>query len=110
MLPSFSAIRKKWRQVLETRQFTSTWDAVRFRTWLRRETRPVQIDCKYLNRKVWIRPATSDMDVLREVFHEREYEAACWDIKPKVIIDAGANIGLTSLYFAARCTDARIIA
>ena len=107
---SYSAIRHKWREVLETRRFTSAWDAIRVRTWQRRETRPVQITCKYLNRKIWIRPATSDLEVVREVFHEREYEVACWDIKPKVIVDAGANIGLTSLYFAARCDYARIIA
>jgi FkbM family methyltransferase len=105
-----AALRRRWRELSEIRQLSSTWDGLRLSTWRRREDRPVEIACKYLNRKVWLRPATSDSDVFREVFGEREYEVACWDIKPKLIIDAGANIGLTSLYFADRCRDARIVA
>jgi FkbM family methyltransferase len=92
------------------RRFTSTWDALRLCTSLRREKRPVEVVCSYLDRNIWLRPATSDLAVFREAFGEREYEVACWNIEPKLIIDAGANIGLTSLYFAARCANARIIA
>ena len=105
-----ATFRRKWHEVRDLRQLTSTWDALRLCTWLRREKRPVEVACRYLKRNIWLRPGTSDLDVFREVFGEREYEVACWDIEPKLIIDAGANIGLTSLYFAARCANARIVA
>lgn len=105
-----AAFRRKWHELRDLSQLTPTWDALRLGTSLRREKRPVEVACRYLNRNIWLRPGTSDLDVFKEVFGEREYEVACWDIEPKLIIDAGANIGLTSLYFAARCAKARIIA
>jgi FkbM family methyltransferase len=71
---------------------------------------PVEIDCRMLGRKVWLRPGTSDLEVFHEIFAEKDYEFACWDISPKLIVDAGANIGLTSLYFAEKFPAARIIA
>tara|TARA_B100001750_G_scaffold246853_1_gene270591 strand:+ start:5409 stop:6245 length:837 start_codon:yes stop_codon:yes gene_type:complete len=52
---------------------------------------------------------SSDYDVLRQVIFEAEYETACTALElnfqpgePITIIDAGANIGLTSRFFAAR--------
>lgn len=35
-----------------------------------------------------------------------------WDtaVRPRVIVDAGANIGLASLFFANKYADAKIIA
>ena len=51
----------------------------------------------------------SDLDVLREVVLEREYELPD-GIPPAVIVDLGAHIGLASLFFAARLPHARIVA
>lgn len=52
---------------------------------------------------------SSDYDVLRQVIFEAEYETACTALElnfqpcePITIIDAGANIGLTSRFFAER--------
>ena len=58
---------------------------------------------------VWFRPRTSDFDAFREVFLEGAYDVA---VEPTVrtIIDAGANVGLSSLYFLRRYPEARIIA
>ena len=52
---------------------------------------------------------SSDYDVLRQVIFEAEYETACTALElnfqpgePITIVDAGANIGLTSRFFAER--------
>ena len=56
-----------------------------------------------------IRCPSSDVRAFVQVFVRREYDMeACRD--PRVIVDAGANVGLASIYFATRFPDARIIA
>jgi FkbM family methyltransferase len=56
-----------------------------------------------------IRVQTSDVIVLRQVLINREYEPPV-PLLPSVIVDAGANIGLTSVYFANRYPGAKILA
>ncbi len=56
-----------------------------------------------------LRIPSSDVDVFRQIFIEREYDFEARR-SPSTIIDAGANIGLASIYFANRFPDARIIA
>jgi FkbM family methyltransferase len=56
-----------------------------------------------------LRLPSSDSSVYRQVFLEREYE---FEVRrePEVIVDGGANIGLTSIYFASRYPRAMILA
>lgn len=58
---------------------------------------------------VTLRPRTSDMDVFQQVFVEKEYLFELEKL-PEIIVDAGANIGLTSVYYAIQYPNARIIA
>jgi FkbM family methyltransferase len=58
---------------------------------------------------VAIRLRTSDIPTYREVFIQQAYRISLRQ-PPAVIVDAGANIGLTSVYFAIRYPSARIIA
>ena len=51
----------------------------------------------------------SDMATLIHVFHERCYELPIGD-RPSWIIDAGANVGYSTLWFAWRYPTARVIA
>jgi len=69
----------------------------------------VEFDCPVIGRPLTLRLGTSDLATYEKIFTEREYffEPA---VQPEVILDAGANIGLASLYFAARFPGARIIA
>ena len=60
-------------------------------------------------RPCFVRCPSSDGYVYQQIFHNREYEFN-ERFPPKVIIDAGANIGLASVYFATRYPEARIIA
>lgn len=62
-----------------------------------------------VNRHVVIRRTTTDLQCLEKVFLEREYKVP-FDVSPRVIIDAGANVGMATLYFAAKYPQARIVA
>ncbi len=58
-----------------------------------------------------LRANTVDVAVFRQVFVDREYDHKMLaGIHPKLIIDAGAHIGSTSIFFAAKFPEARIIA
>lgn len=56
-----------------------------------------------------IRVQSSDVLVLRQVLFDREYEPPV-ALMPSVIVDAGANIGVTSIFYANRYPWARIFA
>ena len=58
---------------------------------------------------VFVRIGTTDTTVLRQVLLEKHYDMAL-PITPKVIVDAGANIGLSAVFFANRYPEAAIIA
>jgi FkbM family methyltransferase len=60
-------------------------------------------------RDVLIRLGTSDLDCLKKVFLATEYSLP-FKFSPKVIVDAGANIGMATLYFATQYPGARIMA
>ncbi len=58
---------------------------------------------------LWVRPRTSDRNMFADVLLDREYELAM-DPPPAFIIDAGANVGYTSVFMANRYPGAQIIA
>jgi len=76
------------------------------RSWLRRSN-PVCV--RVGSQEAWVRPNTTDLATLLQIYWDREYE---FEIarNPGVIIDAGANVGYSTLYFATRYPKARIIA
>ncbi|MFC1830906.1 FkbM family methyltransferase [Thermodesulfobacteriota bacterium] len=69
----------------------------------------VKVKHDLANHPFIIRNQTSDVETFRQVFIHQEYKFVV-DKQPDVIVDAGANIGLASLYFASKYPDARIIA
>lgn len=62
-------------------------------------------DCKH---PILLRIPTSDVPTYRQVFIDKEYDFEV-ERQPKVIVDAGANIGLASIYFANKFPGAKII-
>lgn len=56
-----------------------------------------------------LRAGTSDIQVYMQVFVHKEYDFPCQS-DVQTIVDGGANVGLTSLFFAQRFPEARIIA
>jgi FkbM family methyltransferase len=62
-----------------------------------------------LRHPISMRPQHSDKITFREIFIRKEYDIELpSSLNPTVIIDAGANIGFTSVFFANRFPDARI--
>jgi FkbM family methyltransferase len=57
----------------------------------------------------FLRSNTTDSGTFGQVFIDKQYEIH-YSFEPKTIIDAGANIGLSALYFADRFPKAMIIA
>jgi hypothetical protein len=57
---------------------------------------------------IYLRTLTSDIPVYTQVFKECQYNFEL-PSDPTVIIDAGANIGLASVFFATRYPEARIV-
>lgn len=62
-----------------------------------------------LRRPIFLRAGTSDVLVFIQIFIERELEFEITQ-DPSSIVDAGANIGLASLYFAQRFPKSKIVA
>ena len=63
-------------------------------------------DCAH---PIYLRIPTSDVATYKQVFVDREFDCR-YGHEPGVIVDAGANIGLASVYFANLFPGARIIA
>lgn len=59
--------------------------------------------------KVSLRVHSADITAYKQIFIYKEYDFSTKS-KPKIIVDLGANIGLTSVYFANKFPEARIIA
>lgn len=68
-----------------------------------------QINVPRLKHPLNIRIGTTDVEVLKQVLLDGEYDFLP-AITPKVIIDAGANIGLSAIFFANKFPDAVIYA
>lgn len=56
-----------------------------------------------------IRKNTSDLEVFKQIFTYKDYEFD-YKINPKIIIDGGANVGYSSIFFARKFKDAKIFA
>src|SRR5688572_6156510 len=54
-----------------------------------------------------LRKGTSDIPTFQEIFTYDEYEVKL-DFSPATIIDAGANVGLASIYFANKYPKASV--
>lgn len=57
----------------------------------------------------FLRVPSSDVPTFEQVFIKQEYDSTVKKT-PRTIVDAGANIGLASIYFANKFPDAKIIA
>lgn len=70
----------------------------------------IRIRPKGASADILIRGNSSDFDVFRQIFMQKEY-ASLLDIKEvNLVIDAGANVGYSSVYFLSHFPDCKIVA
>lgn len=68
-----------------------------------------EINLASLGRKIYLRKDTKDTETFEEIFLSSLYDITL-PIVPKTIVDAGANVGLASLFFRMKYPNANIIA
>jgi FkbM family methyltransferase len=87
-----------------------SWAYLRLVLSLDRGSEPVTLHVRELKgRPLLCRPGTSDPWILWDTFHERLHLPP-YDMKPRRILDLGANVGYTACSFASRYEDAEILA
>ena len=69
----------------------------------------VTVTPKKIKHPIFLRVPSSDADAFVQVFSDEEYAFSIAK-PPRTIIDAGANIGLASIYFANAFPEAKIVA
>lgn len=82
------------------------------RLWGRifRRRAPYALRARRAAAPVWVRPASSDLMVFDQIFVEREYRSLDDVTEASFIIDCGANVGYSSVYFLSRFPKARLVA
>lgn len=91
-------------------RFGASQGLVLLRKMLSSRTKAVNVKVPGWEHPIWVAPGTSDEYTFESVFVDEVYNFAIPDPNPHLIIDAGANSGYTSLYFARKYRQAQIIA
>src|SRR5690349_9066138 len=80
-------------------------------SFLQRKNSVYKINASFLRNPVYLRDNYSDRAIFLQVFYEKQYEVFDAPLpSSERIIDAGANIGLASVFFANKFPQAQIIA
>jgi FkbM family methyltransferase len=83
--------------------------ALAFRELVTSDPLPVRVFSGHIGKHVHIRLNTTDISIYNQIFVRHEYDFPI-AVAPKVIIDAGANVGFSAIYFARRFPAAKIYA
>lgn len=100
-------LNRKFRLYRQTIGLKATFSVLG--SWLRGDVQLREVALPGWQHPVGLRLPTSDIQVVKQVFKTEEYEFETHQ-DPKVIVDAGANIGLAAIWFTHRFPDAKIIA
>jgi FkbM family methyltransferase len=91
-------------------RLTGFRDAIRF-TWAYLNGAPfTDLTLRSKAHRITVRPRNSDFEVMVQTFVNKGCDVMQFAPGAKVIVDAGANIGLTALNFHWQAADAEIIA
>jgi FkbM family methyltransferase len=69
----------------------------------------IKFSNKKIKNPIYLRNNSTDYNTFSQIFYSEEYNFSFVGA-PKVIVDCGANIGLSAVYFKNRFPDAKIIA
>lgn len=67
------------------------------------------IDSRHVGHPIYFRLNTTDASIYWQIFINNEYDLPA-RLQPKLIVDAGANVGYSAIYFARKFPQARIVA
>jgi len=71
--------------------------------------REISVALPNLRHPVVVRPRTTDRFVFEQIFLDHDYDIPV-ELSPRFIVDAGANVGYSTVYFANRYPGATIVA
>lgn len=80
---------------------------------LRQKFRPqhdYRLRSKHALHPCWVRRNTSDVEVFKQVFCEREYRCLDTEENAELVIDCGANVGYSAAYFLTKFPRCRLVA
>ena len=78
------------------------------RLWIESSLRD-HVSVPGLKQPLYLRPDTTDLHVFEEIFLKGQYDLP-FSLDPRFIVDGGAYIGISSLFFALRFPGATIVA
>jgi FkbM family methyltransferase len=90
------------------RQIMPTSDALRL-SMPKARPRELEIYLTPIKHSILLRRGSSDLSCLQNVFLDQEYTTP-FQVDPRVIVDGGANIGMTTLFFSRKYPQAKIVA
>ena len=96
------------RRIRGLRRVMSLSDTLRL-SFSRSHGREMTVRLRPSGHEISLRAGTSDVDCLEKVFVQREYESP-FRTAPRIIVDAGANVGMATLFFAGEFPAAKIVA
>jgi FkbM family methyltransferase len=99
----------KARRLLRFGRVLGYFEAARFEVLWSLRRKFVTVKIPSIPDRFTLRRFSSDIAVFSQIFVDRELEAYS-PILPRFIIDAGANIGLSSAFYAHKYPDATVVA
>lgn len=77
---------------------------------LKKKNESFEVKAAMFNSPVILRDNNSDLQIFKQVFFEKQYDLYDKELPDaKTILDAGANVGMASIYFALRFPTASIV-
>ena len=80
-----------------------------YRLHLKPSSQAYCLRSKYAAHPIWCRPGTTDRQVFNQIYVLREYSCLDNVLGAHLIVDCGANVGYSSVYFLSRYPNARVI-
>lgn len=106
------AVRRRFRRLLAAVKALGLGEGLKvlFHSRIRRAPGIFTVRVPQIKHPVYARKRTSDPNVLQQIFVDREY--APIDDEPGVrwVVDCGANVGYSSIYFLNRFPQCRVLA
>jgi FkbM family methyltransferase len=98
----------RYRRARYFRRIMKNSDAMRL-ALLEDSPRKIEVFLTTIGKRISLRGNTTDIACFQKVFLGNEYRLP-YELSPRLIIDAGANVGMATLYFAARYPNATVVA